>query len=233
MACHDDESNHVRLGDVVVSKAIDRKNQFLYFYVTGNDVEQQSSSITLETRPWASGDSELRSVVGKLHRSPKKLWKQLDGFLTEATRDLETIGDTSFIRPPADTDQLYRTTGKTETPILHPEVVAGSARDQRPDLPLIHFGAVASGKILTRDEGIREEFCRQQKVRAVDSGFQKVLNSLENQDGLSFVVIRGVSDYSDGTVHKVWQPYAALVAAAVMKCIVMRLPLPDDEEGLV
>ena len=55
--------------------------------------------------------------------------------------------------------------------------------------------------------------------------FNQVLESIVGNRKESFTLIRGVSDYIDGTTKSVaWQPYSALAAAAIMKSIIERLP---------
>ena len=38
-----------------------------------------------------------------------------------------------------------------------------------------------------------------------------------------YTLIRGISDYKDGTRRKEWQHYAALMAASVLKSLVLRI----------
>ena len=40
------------------------------------------------------------------------------------------------------------------------------------------------------------------------------------------MLIRGIADYKDGTRRKEWQQYAALMAAAVLKSVILRIQLP-------
>jgi hypothetical protein len=42
-----------------------------------------------------------------------------------------------------------------------------------------------------------------------------------------WLVIRGICDYADSHKNKRWQPYAAAVASAYMKELVMAIPAPQ------
>ncbi|KAK6347227.1 hypothetical protein TWF696_007300 [Orbilia brochopaga] len=48
-------------------------------------------------------------------------------------------------------------------------------------------------------------------------------------DELPCLVIRGICDYSDSHKNKIWQSYAALVAAAYAKDLLLRLPPPNTK----
>ena len=147
----------------------------------------------------------------------------------------------TFRRPPAESDQLYATSGKTESPVEHPPVVPDSRRDQRSGKPIVHFGVVATA---ATSAAIREDRQRQfqmdeNNVRAFDVGFQAVMESIEGNRKDSFVLVRGVCDYGDGTAADKprrdatsadWRPHSALAAAGVMKCIALELVVPDDDD---
>jgi hypothetical protein len=49
-----------------------------------------------------------------------------------------------------------------------------------------------------------------------------VLESLEGNGNESFLIIRGIVDYTDWS-RKEWQPYSSMAAAAYMKTLIMDL----------
>ena len=127
--------------------------------------------------------------------------------------------------------------GKTETMVEHPAVTPDSRRDQRPDKPIVHFGVVATGDV--GDHHQRQCYLDQNDVRAFDAGFSAVLESVEGNRKDSFVVVRGVCDYGDGTSadgprrdrdDTDWRPYSALTAAGVMRCVVLGIVSPSDDD---
>ena len=46
-------------------------------------------------------------------------------------------------------------------------------------------------------------------------------------DYFLWLVIRGICDYADSHKNKRWQPYAAVVASAYMKELVIAIPAPQ------
>jgi len=141
----------------------------------------------------------------------------------------------SFRRPSADSDRLYTGSGKTETLVEHPPVTPDSRRDQRPEKPIVQLGVVATGAV--RDHQQRQHCLDEYDVKVFDAGFQAVLESVEGNRKESFIVVRGVCDYGDGTSAEKarqddtdWRPYSALAAAGVMKCIVLGIVAPSDDD---
>ena len=55
-----------------------------------------------------------------------------------------------------------------------------------------------------------------------------MLESIVGSRKESFLIIRGVADYVDGTKNAEWQPYAALAAAAFMKSVLETLKMPSS-----
>jgi hypothetical protein len=59
-------------------------------------------------------------------------------------------------------------------------------------------------------------------VRAYDAEADAVLESLEGNRSESYLIMRGIADYTDGS-RKEWQPYSSMAAAAYMKTLIMYL----------
>ena len=217
----DDHTKHVRYGDVIISKA-DHTSQAIYYFVSS--IQRSSTAGTrcsFQTKSWVSSDSILTDVVDKLKKKPKRLLKKLDVYLKEGVKELEECVEMSFHRPLPATNEEESDTMMAKS---------GSANELRINLPLIHYGTVASGKIINKDAAVRDEFCSVNDTKAIDTGFQAVLDSVEGNCKHSFIIIRGVADYIDGTKNKEWQPYAALTAAAAMKIIILELIASNDDD---
>ena len=88
----------------------------------------------------------------------------------------------------------------------------------------IRYGPIGSSKYVARNDRLRMEFAENTGVKAYDAEFGPVLDAIEGSRRASYLVIRGVADYVDGTKNKEWQPYAALAAAAYMKAIISAMP---------
>ena len=228
VACYEDDSRHVRRGDTVISMAESAKSPFYHYLMESKS--KDSPQNTIEARSWSAKDDTLRKIASKLKRGPKKLWRAMDFYAKEGLSELEGSGK-NFHRPPSDSDRLYRTISKHEYEVDHPPILPGSQREIRSGFPLVHFGTSAGGKVLSRDDSTRSDFSVQHQVKAVDSGrYREVIDLLEARAIRSVMIVHGIADYTDGIKYKEWQAYAALMAAAVAKCIVVKIVLPDEEE---
>jgi nucleoside phosphorylase len=93
----------------------------------------------------------------------------------------------------------------------------------------MHLGPVASGRLVSRDEACRQQFASRYGVLAFDQELDAAVQSVQGNCRDSFVAIRGISDYRDGSSRRSeWQPYAALAAASVMKAIIMAMDPPNQ-----
>lgn len=92
---------------------------------------------------------------------------------------------------------------------------------------------IASGRAISRDDSLRQLFAQQTGALAFDSEFDSVLESVLGNCRDSFLCLRGVADYRDGSRHKEWQPYAAIAAAAVMKAVVIKMEPSTEWERKV
>ena len=165
---------------------------------------------TFMTQDWKPKEDTLQKLIDNLERDTAAL-ETMTEYREEALRELSG-GQTSFSRPAAETDKFYNP-GEEE-------------RDTR-----IHYGLVGSGKGLGKDDDLRRKFVVENDCLVIDSGFQAVMQSIDGNRKDTFAVIRGVSDYRDGTQRREWQPYAALAAAAYMKTLVLQLPAENDSDS--
>jgi len=93
-----------------------------------------------------------------------------------------------------------------------------------PPTPRIHFGAVGSGDTVMKSGIHRDDIANKERIIAFEMEGEGVCKSFD-----SVVVIKGVCDYADSHKNKVWQPYAAITAAACAKAF---LKLKEDRGGL-
>lgn len=94
--------------------------------------------------------------------------------------------------------------------------------------PRLHLAPIASGRQVVKDDRLRQQFAAQVGALAFDCEFDSVIESILGNCKDSFICIRGISDYKDGTRRKEWQPYAALAAASVMKAIICGMEAPTN-----
>jgi nucleoside phosphorylase len=95
--------------------------------------------------------------------------------------------------------------------------------------PNIRFGMIAGGKNLLTNDYLKTTLCDKCNVLCFDSEIDQVIAAIQGNRTESFMIIRGISDYHDGTLNKEWQPFAALCAAAFMKTIIYKIPKPSRQ----
>lgn len=221
---------HVRLGDIVISKG--GVNNNIYYYCQ-KILKNKEGDLQYVHKTFAPKDPGLQQVAQQIAEtaqlSPDCVpWEQ---YIEEGQALLEGQ-EADFVRPMSSTDRLYMNIGEDNIiEVEHPQPPenAGDVKI-RMDKPRIHFGVLGSGRPVVKTDATRLDFAGKYNIKAFDTEFDQVLESIEGNRKDSFMFIRGVSDYTDGSKNKEWQPYAALAAAAYMKTIIKALsnPLVDD-----
>ncbi|XP_076309764.1 uncharacterized protein LOC143225013 isoform X2 [Tachypleus tridentatus] len=234
-----DYSKHVRLGDVVVSTPPEGKNdKFIYMYCekTKNSSEDKTTNGTLSNKHnikrWCPPSLCLQEMAQQLWAQGLVDAKQRpwEDYIRRATETLANQ-EADFNRPSPETDKLFMSIGgKDIIEVGHPQAPEGTVDHRQPGKSMIHFGGVASGRALMKDDAGRQEFANQRGILAFDSEFNAVVESIYGNRKDNYIFIRGISDYKDGTKNKEWQPYSALVAAAFMKALICALDPCDDQE---
>ena len=123
-------------------------------------------------------------------------------------------------------DWMYQ--GRENDPIyqMDPEPredgVCPECEDQPNDMhlpdPMVHYGIVASGNQVIKNEVQRDNLREQLGACCVEMEAFGLMNNFP------CLVIRGISDYADGRKSDKWQCYAALAAAACAKELLIELP---------
>lgn len=216
-----DFDKHVRLGDVVVSLPVDRSGSV---YVHCQRVEKIAGSYgySYVTRAWNSATQTLQKAVQFLRRDIERnphTTKPWDLYIEEGKEALENE-ESDFHRPSITRDKLLFTQRNgTVVQYDHPKPTGHASQNYTDGQITIRYGVIGSGGLVTRNQEMRMEFAQLNGIKAFDLEFEAVLDSLEGNRNCSFLIIRGMADYGDGTGKKGWQPYAALAAAAYTKCL--------------
>lgn len=217
---YDDASKHVRLGDIVVSIPTGSK-KYQYVHCEKVDYLHRTDEYSFNVKEWSCSEDTLQKVVQKFKvnvESSTESERPWDVYLEEASERLKAE-ESNFHRPFINTDRLYYTNPDgTVVEVEHPK----GDKHYFEGRTNVRFGAIAGGKHVAKDSKLRKVFARLYDVRAYDSEADAVLESLEGNRNESFLVIRGIADYADGT-RKEWQPYSSMAAAAYMKTLIMGL----------
>jgi len=138
-------------------------------------------------------------------------------YMRQAIRDLERIGRTEFQCPGPKYDLLfqpeyYHHGTYTEEFCQDCCDKAQLVKRTRPDTPpRVYYGLIGSADTVMQDGHLRDRMRQSDKVLCFE------MEAAGLMDSFPCLVIRGISDYADTHKNKVWQPYAALAAAAYAK----------------
>nr|XP_042894733.1 uncharacterized protein LOC107448896 isoform X2 [Parasteatoda tepidariorum] len=219
-----DYTKHVRLGDVVVSTPPDHTHSYVYLYCESANNPHEAAAASIKT--WCPPSLKLQKIACDLWRkgvldSDDRPW---ESFIEQGLQQL-TDQESSFRRPSPETDKLYFMSSEDGEIVDfgHPQPQEGTFDPRKPGAPVLHFGAVGSGRVLMHDDTKRLTFADKHGIMSFDTGFGSVVESIFGNRKDDYIFIRGIADYKDGTKKKEWQPYAALAAAAVMKSILSNL----------
>lgn len=192
----EDASQHVRLGDVVVS---DRQGIIQFDNVTRSQGQIHLRGVL--PPPAARFTVALNLLESGLLEGKRPWDAHLDAILSSLPE---------FRRPPG-TDDLVDAFGNRVRHPRDPERV--------PRRPRLFRGIIASSNTLLRDQQFRDWIRDTYKVRAIEmeaSGIAEAAWHHEQQ----YFVIRGTCDYGDNRKNDKWHRYAAAVAAAFMRSLV-------------
>jgi nucleoside phosphorylase len=205
----------IRLGDIVVSQP----------------AETSGGVIQYDLGKALSGGQFQRT--GMLNRPPKILLTALATLqahhLTENSRILEFISNihvtphraANFARPTQE-DCLYQADyehGPSNTCINcdRSKLILRPSRGH--EEPVIHYGLIASANQVVKNGRHRDQLAQGLGVYCVEMEAAGLMNDFP------CLVIRGICDYADSHKNKEWQGYAAAVAAAYAKELLLVVPI--------
>lgn len=87
--------------------------------------------------------------------------------------------------------------------------------------PIVHYGLIASGNQVIKHARLRSELGRKLNILCFEMEAAGLMNSFP------CLAIRGICDYADSHKHKIWQPYAAVVAAAYARDLLDVIPIEE------
>ena len=78
VACPEDDTYHVRLGDVIMSQPV-KAGDCIYIQLPPDNLTGSIENV----KAWTPHSNVLASVIGKLQKTPKSFYKRFDQFLKE------------------------------------------------------------------------------------------------------------------------------------------------------
>ena len=92
--------------------------------------------------------------------------------------------------------------------------------------PKIHYGPIASGNQIMKNGRVRDEIAKPLGILCFE------MEAAGLMDDLQCLVVRGICDYCDGRKDDSFQKYAALVAAAYTKELLIMIPRSASKDQL-
>ncbi|XP_046740548.1 uncharacterized protein LOC124407967 isoform X3 [Diprion similis] len=224
-----DYNKHVRLGDVVVSDLTPFNKKYVYVYCESAKLHENGSYL-FETKEYCPQNLGLQEIAANLKSQAENgttpPWQT---YLKEGIDALSTQSEHAFQPPAPESDKLYMAIGERDViEVAHPVAPQGLTNKRLDGCPRIHLAPVASGRQIARDDQLRQKFATKFGVLAFDAEMDAVVESVLGNCRESFAVVRGISDYKDGSRAKEWQPYASLAAASVVKAVICAMDPPTN-----
>ncbi|PNP55921.1 hypothetical protein THARTR1_03858 [Trichoderma harzianum] len=239
-------SNEIRLGDVVVSKPdscfpgviqwdLGKIEQGGRIEHTGSLNNPPTALLTALAKLKTKREMEGSGIPGHLAAMGEK-WPNLVAKYTrsESLRDVLFADDCPHIEGLPTQDSLEETwTCNTETEEEEEEDAKDcrfcdftQARRRKPRATRIHYGLIASGNMVIKDAQFRNQLNERfsNKILCIEMEAAGLMNDFP------CLVIRGICDYADSHKNKDWQEYAAAVAAAFAKELLLVIPAQAVEQ---
>ncbi|KAL2734011.1 uncharacterized protein V1478_003709 [Vespula squamosa] len=224
-----DYNKHVRLGDVVVSHPTLINKKYVYVYCESAKTNEDGN-YHFETKEYCPPNLGLQEIAVNLkQQSENEVSPPWQEYLKEGIENLGNQAEHDFKAPPPESDKLYMAIGDRDViEVAHPIAPQDATNKRMEGCPRIHLAPIASGRQIARDDQLRQKFATRFGALAFDAEMDAVVESILGNCRESFAVIRGISDYKDGSRIKEWQPYASLAAASVMKAVICAMDPPTN-----
>ncbi|KAI9672784.1 MAG: hypothetical protein M1831_000219 [Alyxoria varia] len=211
------EEHDIRLGDVVISKPTGTFGGVIQ-YDFGKTVQEAKFIRTGQlNRP----PDVLLNAVAKLEATHLLHNHELEKYLHEAIKKYPER-ENDWLYQGTQHDQLFRpgydhkSSDTTCKSCDIRELESRNNRDQ--NLPVIHYGLIASANRVMRHGQTRDALSKELGVICFE------MEAAGLMDNFPCLVIRGICDYADSHKNKRWQSYAAAVAAAYGKQLLYTIP---------
>ncbi|OQD63020.1 hypothetical protein PENPOL_c010G05213 [Penicillium polonicum] len=215
-----DEIQDIRLGDVVISLH-SKSSEAVIQYDFGKSIQNQEfiRAGGQLNKPPGIVLNAVSMLQGQHARKGHKICELLSNMLANNPRM-----EKKFKHPGSAKDQLFKSEashveGKKCESCRGPDDTNLVKRKQRSsDEPQIHYGTIGSADQVMKDALLRDKWSQREKIKCFE------MEAAGLTDTLPCLVIRGICDYADSHKNKIWQPYAATVAAAYAKELLLGIP---------
>jgi nucleoside phosphorylase len=207
----------IRLGDVVISKPTDEHGGVVQYDFIKAMSDGQFVRMGMSDRP----SSILSTTVSKLQAThlahgsyvmdhfntmEERLGEYAEGFARPAQEDNLYLADYEHVDPKS-----------TNCDACDPSATVWR-RARNHNVPVFHYGTIASANTLVKDSKLRDALAQEYGAQCVDMEAAGLMNIFP------CLVIRGICDYADSHKNDKWQGFAAAVAAAYAKELLLATP---------
>ncbi|KAF3134597.1 hypothetical protein TWF569_010171 [Orbilia oligospora] len=231
------ETNDIRLGDIVISKAAGRCSGVVQ-YDFGKTIEGGG----FQPIGWFNAPPQILTTAALALKARGK------GKLGEDIWKIFTNGSFSkdFAYPGQEEDTLYepdclhareekggKSVAKNDCGACDKAKIYRRTPERRPnDHPHIHYGIMASANNVMKDGKKRNEVIQKTAEWAGAEPLCFEMEAAGLMNDFPCLIVRGICDYSDAHKNKNWQPYAAINAAICARELLKQVS-PMMEVGLV
>lgn len=197
----------IRLGDVLVGLST-QESAGLVAYDLGKETADGFQLLN-DGRVLAPVETVVRSAIGSIKMS----LNDTEAFLPfyETIKNKHHSSGT-FIDPGQEKDVLYCREGPTGAQKVMQRQRRPSGQRTR-----VWYGSIGSGEKLTKNSQKRDQLRDAYNLIGLEMEAAGIMNRVPAG------VIRGVCDYADENKNKEWQPFAAAMAAAYAKAVLLRI----------
>lgn len=219
-----DGKDDVRLGDIVVSEPT---------ATFGGVVQYDMGKITADTafeRTGALGKPPpvLLTNIEKLRALHLREGTRVPQYLSEIMYKNPGVAG-NFAYPGVVHDRLFKSSYRHQSGLAcqNCDISQLVQRNERLyTTPVIHYGTIGSANMVIKDGITRERLKKDLNIICLE------MEAAGLMDAFPCLVIRGICDYADSHKNKLWQPYAAAVAAAYVKELLSTMqPLKSVRES--
>jgi nucleoside phosphorylase len=210
------KKNDIRLGDIVVSTPAGVESGVIQYDMGKMEKEGQFRRTGALSKP----PSILLGAISSLE-TKYGLEKQLSEYISNGFAKWYPDWASIYAYPGADHDRLFQAdydhvSDDNETCQQCDNLKIVKTRLPRGNsFPVIHYGNIASGNQVMKHGITRDRLAEQEDIICFE------MEAAGLMDNFPYLVIRGICDYADSHKNKTWQQYAAAVAAAYAKALLL------------
>jgi nucleoside phosphorylase len=220
-------SHDIRLGDVVVSKPGESPGGVIQ-YDFGKTVQEGRF---VQTGFLSKPPDVLLKAVCSLQAQHMYRPSRMRDYLSEsAERYPLRIQACNYVGEALDrlfAHNYNHPKGESVCDKCSPNQVLARPQRNEPSAPVVHYGLIASGNQVMRDGTVREQLRKHFNVLCFE------MEAAGMMDTFPCLIIRGICDYADSHKNKIWQDYAAAVAAAYAKELLNLIPFQNSSLNTV